>query len=122
MRKLDTTNQFYHPTFSRWLQHIPSTVTVNVHLSQFPDWSAVLQVTLVTPKSKMSAELWLQVISGEGSTLSVATGLMTTIDEVFRPVSVEMVMSGHINSGSWGSAREKNHIRFNTVTKFLHTR
>ena len=96
--------------FLHQLEHIPSTVTTNVHVSECPDWSAVLQLTSVAPKSKTSDDLWLHVISGEGSTLSVAIGLISTIDEELRPMSVEMVMSGHVNTGSWGSESEKNHI------------
>ena len=57
------------PTDSR-----PRTVTVNVFVAMLPLASVAVQVTRVWPTPKTLPEAGVQVTSGLGSSLSVATG------------------------------------------------
>ena len=80
-------NSILTSELSKWMIDLPRTVTTKSHAATFPAESEALQVTMVSPNSKVSNE-WEQTRSGELSTLSCTLGWIEWFDAVLTPSSV----------------------------------
>ena len=82
------------------LKLLPVTVTTNSHVPVLPAVSVDEQLTVVSPRLKVSLDGGEQVTVGFASTLSVAVGLNATVVEKACPISVTAVVFWQSTTGA----------------------
>ena len=80
-------------------------MTTRKQVSVFPVASEDEQFTVVSPIKNISWDEWEQFTSREGSTLSVAVELSSTVDEELSPSSVVEDIFRQFRIGASSSAR-----------------
>ena len=80
-------------------------MTTRKQVSVFPAASEDEQFTVVSPIKNISWDEWEQFTSREGSTLSVAVELSSTVDDELSPSSVVEDIFGQFRIGASSSVR-----------------